>query len=611
MSISQQDVLDFIDVEYDTQIRQVRAMWAEPIGTRVAEGEAIDGLTVVQSDDKVAALRCRQNLSKFREGDMLRLHRGNPEEKYFECTLDADRGTELVVRAGYRTTFWNMGSADGWVLDRNYADLRHILKSAVLDVEYAPQGDAIRAILDGRLTPTMDTARLRAAQQVAKKVGLNTSQQEAYAKAFATDSYYLIQGPPGTGKTLVLAYLAVALAREGQRVLVTAFTHRAINNALRKIGEQTGYKHVMKIGQRDRADDLAWPDGAVRNFERFSECPYSELDGGLIIGGTCFAVRTSRLRDVEFDTVIFDEASQVTIPLALAGMLAGKRYIFIGDHQQMPPVITGEHRNPAVSRSIFEMLFAHAPGTMLSTTYRMNAAINDFPSRRFYGGRLLADSGAAQRQLQLKTHPAEPYATILAPETPDIFVSVDHAGRKMRSEEESSLAVGLVAEALRCGVPPQEVAIVAPYRAQGRLLRSMLREQLQATLDGHLDDIVVDTVERIQGQERDLIIISLTTSDPAHAAQRAEFYFMPNRLNVAITRARVKRIVIGSPHLLEAQPEQQMYADWVDNLRMLFQESTVINWPSENAEQFHPPKPANNGNSRGLLSRLARLTRGS
>ncbi|GAF78121.1 unnamed protein product, partial [marine sediment metagenome] len=102
---------------------------------------------------------------------------------------------------------------------------------------------------------------------------------------------------------------------------------------------------------------------------------------------------------------------------------------------------------------------------------------------------------------------------------------------------------------------------------------SLIRRKLREADVVGIDDIIVDTVERMQGQERDLIIFSLTTSNPAHAAQRAEFYFQPNRLNVAITRPRVKRIVIGSPRLLSARPPDPKHRRWVACFRELYKQS--------------------------------------
>jgi DNA replication ATP-dependent helicase Dna2 len=146
----------------------------------------------------------------------------------------------------------------------------------------------------------------------------------------------------------------------------------------------------------------------------------------------------------------------------------------------------------------------------------------------------------------------------------------------MRSPEEAELAANIVLEALACGVNPKEIAVVAPYRAQCRMIKHKIREYAIASNRKNFEDIVVDTVERIQGQERDIVIISLTTSDPTHAAQRAEFYFQPNRLNVAITRPRVKRIVIGSINLFDARPLDPKLQEWVDNFRALYHQSYVV-----------------------------------
>ena len=88
--------------------------------------------------------------------------------------------------------------------------------------------------------------------------------------------------------------------------------------------------------------------------------------------------------------------------------------------------------------------------------------------------------------------------------------------------------------------------------------------------------MVVDTVERIQGQEREMIIFSMTTSDPFYAAERAEFYFQPNRLNVAITRPRVKRIVIGDPALFTTRTKSSKHNRWIENFKALYEDSTVF-----------------------------------
>lgn len=564
----------FVDEEYEAQKRETCAIWGLDIPARVAEGEAIADVSVLEVRGNVAHLGFRENLSKFRVGDVLLLNRGDPFDGGFSCTLEAEQESKLVVSAGFHVDFSRLSRGGGWVLDRAIVDVRHILQGA-LDILGADRDTAILHSLLGQTRPRIDAAREEAGWRLARAANLNDSQSEAFARAYATTNYYLIQGPPGTGKTWVLGHLAKALAAEGQRVLITAFTHRAINNALRKVAE-VGWSRVCKVGQRHYADDLCRDGVTVKNYEQLSHSPYAAPDcRGYVVGATCFAARTSRLADVQFDTVIFDEASQVTLPVAVAGMLSGQRYIFIGDHKQMAPVIVGNHEEEWVTRSVFETLFGHAPGTMLDTTYRMNAEINDFPSRMFYGGRLRPAPDVRARRLQLRGTPRQ-YERLLDPSHPSIFAEVKHSRNGMRSEEEARLAAGLVAEALRCGIEPQEIALVAPYRAQGRLIRRLLRESLSALygdVESLADEIVVDTVERIQGQERDLVIVSLTTSDPAHAAQRAEFFFKPNRLNVAITRPRLKRIVIGSPLLFSATPPDPEHQAWVRYFEALYRDS--------------------------------------
>lgn len=565
---------DFVNKEQDTQNQQVEGIWRLPLEQRVAEGEAIANVRIEQVETYRLKLSFPENLSKFRPSDTLRLHRGDPadEDASTICEVEEELNGGMVVLRGYGQDFSDLIPGNGWILDRNLVDVRFIQLNILNQIASSPSlQERFESLVEGRTPPEMDAARVQQAANMAGQWGFNRSQREAFANAFGAENYALIQGPPGTGKTWVLAHLAAELAKEGQNVLITAFTHRAINNALRKIVSATDYPQVIKVGQRKYAEDL----GPVPNFENFIQSPYFFNPHGVIVGGTCFAVRTKRLMDVAFDTVIFDEAGQMPLPLAFAGMLSGRKAIFIGDHQQMPPIITAEHSPEWVKKSIFEVLFETAPGTMLDTTYRMNQAINAFPSRNFYHNKLKTAPSARSRKLQLKSKPTH-FAEILDPEIPEVFVEIAHSGRGMRSPEEAEIAAGLALEAVKCGLPAQEIAIVAPYRAQGRLIRQRLREMAEEQALNGIQDIVVDTVERIQGQERDLVILSLTTSSPQHAAERAAFYFQPNRLNVSITRARVKRIVLGSPDLFQVKVNDPQLQAWADNFKELYRHSTIL-----------------------------------
>ncbi len=182
----------------------------------------------------------------------------------------------------------------------------------------------------------------------------------------------------------------------------------------------------------------------------------------------------------------------------------------------------------------------------------------------------------------MRPMPGEPFGSSLIealaekgrfPEIPDVFVAMSHTNRNVRSPEEAELVAQLIAEAVACGVPPDEIAVVVPYRAQARLIRSKVT---RLSSNGTYNPVVIDTVERIQGQERDVILVSLTTSDPGHAAMQAEFFFRPNRLNVAITRARSKRIVIGSPALFRTTARNAQLRQWISFFEQLYQSSNVI-----------------------------------
>lgn len=550
----------------------VERLWSKPIATRVAEGHAIEGVRIQRIDrDGYLHLTCDRNLSRFREGDMLCLNRGDPfEPPQCVLTLEREETPELVVSFNVRDCNVNelQRQSDGWVLDEGFLDLSPYLLDALDQVGDTVTGrERVLPVLMGTLRPTMDAPHYERGLAAGELFGLNWSQTEALAQAYASDLVYLIQGPPGTGKTRVLAHLAQLLADEGERVFITAGTHRAINNALNKLTEVAPEIPVIKIGQTLQADDLHVP-----NYEIFNQSPFAELEKGYVIGATPFASRTNRLNGVEFETVIFDEASQITLPLAVMGMLCAKRFIFIGDHKQLPPVFQATHRgNALVKDSVFGFLAGRGFETMLSDTYRLNRELTEWPGRVFYANELVPVPAAAERRIEYTNPPAR-FESILAPQFVKVFLDLGHRNNTTHSQIEASAIADLVLTLLESGVPANEIGIVTPYRAQAREIRHLLHRVVPEP--GQRREIVVDTVERLQGQERDVILISLTTSNPAFAADLAEFFFQPERLNVAVTRPRKKLIIVGSRHVLNAQPDELELLQGVERLRDLLASCT-------------------------------------
>ncbi len=537
--------------------RQVADIWASPLESRVAAGRAIANVHIAQvRPDGMLTLTCPRNESRFREGDILLLSRESPfMEPRFLVTLEFDEETALLVStdAPGLTAFDLVAQPTGWVLDEGYVDLSDKILAALDQAADTAAGrQRLLPLLTGQRRPQADPERYDYALERAEGWGLNEQQAEAVAQAYASDLAYLIQGPPGTGKTLVLARLAQLLAEDGERVLLTAFTHRAISNALNKLYE-LGLRQdatpvtTIKIGHPSRRSDLL-----VENFTTFASSPLPELSGAYIVGATPFATRSNRLAGVEFDTVIFDEASQITLPLAIMGMLAARRFIFVGDHRQLPPVLATRYSDGLLHDSVFATLIDRGFDTLLECTYRLNSALAAWPSTTFYEGRLVAAPEAASRRISYP-RPPERLAAILDPEEPKVFVDLGHRNATTHSDNEASLAVDLILELLACEVPTEAIGVVTPYRAQSRAIRRLLRTALPDDLERRRA-LVIDTVERMQGQEREVVIVSLATSKLSFANNLADFLFQPERLNVAITRPRSKLIILGSRYLLEASP---------------------------------------------------------
>ena len=558
--------------EADAQYRALERQWSRPLQERVARGWAIEGLRVEQMKNGMARLSCATNDSRFREGDLVLLHRGQPQDPdalHFDLQYDGETDLETSLIRG--NEYFLTSQLEGWVMDQDWFDASPFYLDALNAAADSQLGrSTILPLLQGSLVPKIDYARYERARGELQNAGLNESQVESVAMSYATDLLHLIQGPPGTGKTLMLAQLARLLVEDGRRVFVTALTHRAIHNALNKIPRVDSTIPVCKIGEGRHTDDLDVP-----NYETFAQSRFGENSGGYVIGATPFALQSRRLSGVEFDVVLFDEASQITLPLAIMGMLAGSKYIFIGDENQLPPV-TVFSAPEATQSSIFNYLSGRGNETMLDVTYRLNDVLTEWPSRTFYRNELRPSQEAARRRLSLSSD-ATRWDFALDPESPAVFLDLCHQNTTVRSRIEADVVLELVLSLLMREVPPEEIGVVVPYRAQSRLIRSLIRRNL---MDSEITDhLVVDTVERMQGQEREVIIVSFATASAKFAAQIADFLFQPQRLNVAVTRPRTKLILIGSHHMLEADQYDENQKETMDMLRDLIGSCHQITLP--------------------------------
>ncbi|RMG44944.1 MAG: hypothetical protein D6718_08885 [Acidobacteria bacterium] len=546
--------------------RDLEEIWSQPLEQRIENGDAIAAEGVDRWDPESGRLVLRADArgSRFRAGDALRIGDGADPAREPEVTL-ADEGPDgtLEFEPGYGVPPQEIADAierSGGrpVLDRGEIDLTPQLLEALRRVR-SGAGERARAVRDLvrlRWEPAVDDREREEAERSADRleaggVHLESAQREAFVRAWSARPVQLVQGPPGTGKTWLAAHLLAALAWRGEALLVTAQTHRAVDNvlhALAAVARRTGHPlPLVRVAPRRAAEPRLRREGirVVRGAAQVSR----PRRGGLIVGATLFGARRFESPG-PFDRVLFDEAAQITLPHALCALLAAPRWILAGDDRQLGPVIVGDHPDPTVTRSVFEHLRDRAEPVLLDRTHRMNDAVCAFPSRAFYGGRLRPTERAAARRLRLASDPG-PLAPVLDPERGAVLVRLAHEGHRTRCPAEADLAAAIAAELLGPQrLPAGSLALVSPFRAQNREIASRLRARLPA--GAALP--VIDTVERIQGQEREAVVVSLACSDPDALRRDTEFFFSENRLCVTLTRARTKLVVLASRAVLDTYP---------------------------------------------------------
>lgn len=248
--------------------------------------------------------------------------------------------------------------------------------------------------------------------------------------------------------------------------------------------------------------------------------------------------------------------------------------------RQLGPVVLSRPRREAGDAGIFHTLRARSGGgTRLDVTYRLNDALARWPAENFYGGELEpAPSVASHRLAWVPPRDLDAsLAEALAPHHPLVHVPSRSAKARTRNCEEASIAAELVRALRRGGVAPEDAAVVTPYRSQARQIRRALE-----TLDSKANwgELLIDTVERMQGQEREVVLLSLCASDPRFLRRQAEFLLDPRRLNVAATRARAKLIVLASTALLDLDLDDTDLREDLELLRSLCADAREVAIPA-------------------------------
>ena len=565
--------------EHAAGSRKVRDGHALSIEARVEAGDCLANLTLLHDDGDRIMIHAGENLSRFRQGDPATLGEGEDPRVGLRVTvLDYDPvDGKLTLDRDYTSRGEVLLARGPLVLDRREISTIDKLARALERAlgERAPSQGLPARLLAGMGSVPVETTALEAPRSEAKAAGLDEWQREAFAQALLADPIHLIQGPPGSGKTHLLGTLIRAFVARGERVLVTAFTHLAINNVLRAFvlpGEAPPCP-VFKIGRPAQNLDLRQLQVTVRSRLRRDALP----EGPCVIGATVYGA-IGLWDTIGFHRTVIDEAAQVPLPHGLIALGSADRATLVGDHQQMGPIVRADPPGELATDSIFSFLHRTNSATLLGRTYRMNSEINAFVSRHFYAGKLEADPSCATRRLSLR--PKGRFREILDPDRPAPLVLIEHEGCRQRAPAEAALIADLLLELVtHHEMAPEEIAVIAPYRAQVNAIKQALRVRAAERNHPLTREPVIDTVERIQGQERDVVIASFTNSDPEYLLKDASFFYSPNRLNVLLSRARMKRIIVASPLAFRAIPTDLETLRKASLFRRLHDESDRISWP--------------------------------
>ncbi len=530
---------------------------------------------------------------QFRTGVSVMIFSGiNPESRQLEGVVV--RQSANRIRINLRTDElpeWTREGKLGIDLlfdDNSYDEMEKALKRAIATEPDTDAGRLIQ-ILTGTKKPVFDQS-----VSVPEILSLNSSQQEAVQKICAAQDLAIVHGPPGTGKTTTIVQAIKTMIREQQhkRILVVAPSNTAVDLLTERLADEG--LNVLRVGNPARVSERLLSltlDGRVETHQRMKEIKklkkqanefrdmahkykrhfgkaereqrkalFQEAHRILkeveqtekyitediinrteIITATLVGAAHYTIRDLRYDAVVIDEAGQALEPACWIVILKGKKLILAGDHLQLPPTVKStEAARNGLSATLLEKAVALHPETvtLLEEQYRMNTAIMGYSSKVFYEDRLKAHESVAGHTL---------YAGAL----PLSFIDTAGCGYDEQSEGTSTINPEEAAFLLKHldmemsalatqGVATPTIAVIAPYKEQVRVLKEQLLHV--PGLQDYLGCISINTVDGFQGQERDVVYISLTRSNPDGVIG---FLSDIRRMNVAMTRARKKLVVVG------------------------------------------------------------------
>ncbi|XP_063289917.1 DNA replication ATP-dependent helicase/nuclease DNA2 [Pelobates fuscus] len=391
--------------------------------------------------------------------------------------------------------------------------------------------------------------------------GLNKPQKQAMKRVLLSKDYTLIVGMPGTGKTTTICTLVRILYTCGFSVLLTSYTHSAVDNILLKLKKfQVGF---LRLGRTQKIHPEIQRFGEEEICRAKSIVSLSSLqelyDSQPVVATTCMGVNHPIFTRRRFDFCIVDEASQISQPICLGPLFFADRFVLVGDHQQLPPLVrSSEARELGMSESLFKRLEKNQDAVVeLTVQYRMNRKIMELSNHLVYEGRLecaservatatiqLPHLSSLKLELEFKESQLTTWVKdVLEPSNPVCFLNTDKIPALETVEKggvsnwiEAKLVFHLTSLFLKAGCKPSDIGIIAPYRQQLKVISGYLIALSSSAVE-------VNTVDKYQGRDKSIIILSFVRSNID--GKLGDLLKDWRRLNVALTRAKHKLIMIG------------------------------------------------------------------
>lgn len=523
-----------LDTEIRTRMHFIHRLEESPVEKVLRTGEVLGPLRFADQEARCQYLETNGFYSRFRKGDLVQVRVRNGDgstEQLFDTSVREvtyPREGRLRISVGKSRNNQLDGRTDYFVYPAENEFLMSRLAGCV-----AERADALGK---QRKSPRLDPTR--AASPFLDQ--LNPSQSDAFDFLTSHDSDGAVQGPPGTGKTqLLLALVSQALACK-LKVGIAAFTHAAVDNALSRISELDRKGSFCRVGRPEMINADVYPKDWLRGRKAKSFSEADERDSLFAATTHSWALSPSA---PEVDLMIVDEAGQVPVYFTPILLSLGRKIVCLGDHKQLPPVLQGNHSNTVEHTEVFSH-FLESGSPMLEVQYRMNSQIQSWPSTQFYEGRLRADASNADRDVLSGFN--GPKGVLGS--RPLQLITHKKSGDSNANTGEASMVAEMVDRLFKASdlLPASQIGIISPRRMQNGAINQALQQKFGVEL---ASQIQVDTVERYQGQEREVILFSFGNDQGLPLRDDMSFIGDAQRLNVAVTRARSRLYCFASEKL--------------------------------------------------------------